>query len=59
MTGPAYENTEFLQGDEARPVRILAEYLEPLERFRRSGIHDTIVFFGLARVRQGAPLAKY
>jgi uncharacterized protein (TIGR00730 family) len=59
MSGPAYENTEFLEGDEARPLRILAEYLEPLERFRRSGIHDTIVFFGSARVQPGSPLGRY
>lgn len=59
MSGPAYENTDFLESDEARPLRILAEYLEPLERFRRSGIHDTVVFFGSARVGPGTPLAQY
>jgi len=59
MSGPAYENREFLEGDEARPLRILAEYLEPLERFRSAGIHDTIVFFGSARVRPGSPLGRY
>jgi uncharacterized protein (TIGR00730 family) len=59
MSGPAYENTDFLEGDEARPLRILAEYLEPLERFRRAGIHDTVVFFGSARATSGSPLARY
>jgi len=59
MSGPAYENTQFLEGNEARPLRILAEYLEPLERFRNAGIHDTIVFFGSARVRPGSPLGRY
>src|SRR5262249_51816032 len=42
-------NTEFLKSPAARTVRILAEYLEPAERFRRAGIRDTIVFFGSAR----------
>src|SRR5512142_2887316 len=59
MNGPSYENTDFLESDEARPVRILAEYLEPLERFRRAGIHDTVVFFGSARATSGSPLARY
>jgi uncharacterized protein (TIGR00730 family) len=46
----AYLNPEFLEGGEARPIRILAEYLEPLQRFRRERIQDTVVFFGSARV---------
>jgi uncharacterized protein (TIGR00730 family) len=45
----AYENTPFLQGPEGRPLRILAEYVEPLARFRREKIQDTVVFFGSAR----------
>jgi uncharacterized protein (TIGR00730 family) len=46
----AYYDTEFLESDEARPLRILAEYLEPLRRFRSQNIQDTVVFFGSARV---------
>src|SRR5918992_5087995 len=46
----AYENPEFLKAADARPIRILAEYLEPLRRFRRENIQDTVVFFGSARV---------
>jgi len=46
----AYHDLEFLVGDEARPIRILAEYLEPLRRFRDQNIQDTVVFFGSARV---------
>lgn len=46
----AYEIPEFLQSGTARPVRILAEYLEPLRRFRKQNIQDTVVFFGSARV---------
>src|SRR5579859_2769476 len=55
----AYENTDFLESDEARPLRILAEYLEPLSRFRREGIRDTIVFFGSARLTPDGPLGRY
>ena len=47
----AYENPEFLNGADGRPMRIVAEYLEPLARFRRENIQDTVVFFGSARFR--------
>ena len=46
----AYLFPEFLESNEARPIRILAEYLEPLRRFRDQQIQDTVVFFGSARV---------
>src|SRR5712691_5187037 len=46
----AYLLPEFLESAEARPIRILAEYLEPLRRFREQKIQDTVVFFGSARV---------
>jgi uncharacterized protein (TIGR00730 family) len=46
----AYLYPEFLESAEARPIRILSEYLEPLRRFRDQKIQDTIVFFGSARV---------
>ena len=46
----AYLYEEFLESAEARPIRILAEYLEPLRRFREQRIQDTVVFFGSARV---------
>ncbi|MFA6027494.1 MAG: LOG family protein [Patescibacteria group bacterium] len=36
-----------------RPLRILLEYLGPLLFLWLSGVKDTIVFFGSARVRQG------
>jgi uncharacterized protein (TIGR00730 family) len=45
----AFLNREFLKSVAARPIRILAEYLEPAERMRRARIRDTIVFFGSAR----------
>jgi uncharacterized protein (TIGR00730 family) len=46
----AYLSREFLESEEGRPMRILSEYLEPLRRFRREKIQDTVVFFGSARV---------
>ena len=57
--GPAYERQSFIESDEARPLRIVAEYLEPLARFQRAGIHDTIVFFGSARLKPDGPLGRY
>ena len=45
----AYENTDFLRSPDARIFRIMAEYQEPLARFRRERIEDTVVFFGSAR----------
>jgi uncharacterized protein (TIGR00730 family) len=50
----AYLNAEFLQSDDARPLRILSEYLEPHRRFTLEGIKDTVVFFGSARIRSRA-----
>src|SRR5262245_24128849 len=46
----AYLYPEFLESEDARPLRILAEYLEPLRRFKAQKIQDTVVFFGSARV---------
>jgi uncharacterized protein (TIGR00730 family) len=45
----AYENPDFLNSPDGRILRILAEYAEPLARFRRERIQDTVVFFGSAR----------
>jgi len=46
----AYNNLDFLNSPQARTIRILSEFLEPMDRFHREGIRDTIVFFGSARV---------
>jgi uncharacterized protein (TIGR00730 family) len=46
----AYLDPEFVESDDGRPLRILAEYLEPLRRFKAQGIQDTVVLFGSARV---------
>ena len=55
----AYHDERFLASDDARPLRILAEYLDPLRAFRHERIHDTIVFFGSARLREDGPLGRY
>jgi uncharacterized protein (TIGR00730 family) len=47
----AYENPAFLNSPDGRIMRILSEYSEPLARFRRERIRDTVVFFGSARFR--------
>jgi hypothetical protein len=47
----AYENSGFLNSADGRLIRIVSEYLEPLARFRREQIQDTVVFFGSARFR--------
>src|SRR5438105_279463 len=45
----AYKNPQFLDSPDGRILRILSEYQEPLARFRRQKIQDTVVFFGSAR----------
>jgi len=47
----AYHDGEFIESGAARPLRILAEYLDPLDRLRRAGVGDTIVMFGSARIQ--------
>ena len=46
----AYLDHAFLDSEDGRPLRILAEYLEPLRRFKAQNIQDTVVFFGSARI---------
>ncbi len=50
MAEKAYLNDEFLNSSDARPLRLLAEYLEPLERFEDHNVKDTILIFGSARI---------
>ena len=54
----AYENEHFLNSPDGRFLRILAEYSEPLTRFRREQIQDTVVFFGSARFHSHAAAQK-
>jgi uncharacterized protein (TIGR00730 family) len=55
----AYVDTEFLDSDAARPLRILSEYLLPMDAFCRERVHETIVFFGSARITPDGPLGRY
>jgi uncharacterized protein (TIGR00730 family) len=55
----AYLNDKFLNSPDARALRILSEFLEPLAHFRREKIRDTVVFFGSARIREEGPMAQY
>ena len=50
MAKLAYEDPTFMESLGARPLRILAEYLDPLARLRREKVADTIVMFGSARI---------
>jgi uncharacterized protein (TIGR00730 family) len=47
----AYEDPKFMESLGARPLRIMAEYLDPLNRLRRANVSDTIVMFGSARIK--------
>jgi uncharacterized protein (TIGR00730 family) len=55
----AYQDEAFLSSEDGRPLRILSEYLEPLQRFRNARVHDTIVFFGSARLTPDGPLGHF
>ena len=55
----AYSNGEFLRSREGRGLRILSEYLQPLSHFRKEKVHDTVVFFGSARITEGGPMGRY
>ena len=46
----AYKDPNFMESQDARTIRILAEYLEPARRFQQFNVSDTIVFFGSARI---------
>jgi uncharacterized protein (TIGR00730 family) len=55
----AYKDEQFMESPDARPLRILSEFLEPFSHFRRENIRDTVVFFGSARLREDGPLGRY
>lgn len=46
----AYHNQEFIRSSDARVIRILSEYLEPLQRLKKNEVKDTVVFYGSARI---------
>src|SRR5580692_4444948 len=51
MSNLAYQDRVFMESLTARPLRILAEYFDPLVRLRRANVGDTIVMFGSARIQ--------
>lgn len=53
MPTKAFENPEFMLGESARGIRILCEYQEPLLRFRRLEVRNTVMILGSARLRPG------
>jgi uncharacterized protein (TIGR00730 family) len=55
----AYRDPRFLDSEAARPIRIISEYLAPLDAFRRERVHDTIVFFGSARIAPEGPMGRF
>jgi uncharacterized protein (TIGR00730 family) len=55
----AYQNEAFINSPDGRILRIMAEYQEPLVRFRREQIQDTVVFFGSARFLGGDAAKKH
>jgi uncharacterized protein (TIGR00730 family) len=58
----AYKNLEFLNSREARTIRILSEYIEPLTRLEKHKVNNWVLFFGSARVNpedKDSPLYKY
>lgn len=55
----AYRDSAFLESDDGRPLRILAEYLKPMAALEASGIRDTVVFFGSARLSETGEHARY
>lgn len=50
----AYKDFDFLNSADARPLRIMSEYLQPKQRLHAMGIHRAITFWGSARVRPGS-----
>jgi uncharacterized protein (TIGR00730 family) len=55
----AYRDPVFLDSDEARPLRIMAEYMQPMRAFREAHVSETVVFFGSARLRADGPNGRY
>jgi uncharacterized protein (TIGR00730 family) len=61
-TKKAYKNLEFLESHEARTLRILSEYLEPLKRLSEWKINNTILFLGSSKAKveeKDSPLTRY
>ena len=58
----AFKNLSFLNSQEARTLRILSEYLEPLKRLSEQKVNNTILFLGSSKADpedKDAILTKY
>lgn len=58
----AYKNLDFLSSRDARTLRILSEYLEPLSRFNSQKVNNTVLFLGSSMLnpeQKDSPLTKY
>ncbi len=58
----AYQNLDFLGSSGARTIRILSEYLEPLERLNKLKVNTTILFLGSSKAdpgKKGSLLTRY
>lgn len=49
----AYKNNEFLDSEDGRPLRILAEYLEPLRTLREASFSCPLVWLQRPRSENG------
>ncbi|MFC2168970.1 TIGR00730 family Rossman fold protein [Acidobacteriota bacterium] len=61
-TKKAYKNIEFLSSPQARTIRILSEYLEPLTRLKKNKVNSSVLFIGSARAdlgKKSSSLARY
>ena len=54
----AYENKEFIHSPEARTIRILSEYFYPIATFEKNDIHDAVVLYGSARIKDRATVEE-
>ena len=50
----AYDDSDLLNGHDARPIRVLDELMQPESRLREQQVDNTIVFFGSERPKPSA-----
>ena len=58
----AYKNLDFLSSEEARTIRILSEYIEPLTRLKEHKVNSTVLFLGSSKANPdetGSLLSRY
>ena len=62
LTKIAFKNLTFLDSLEARPLRILSEYIEPLNRLKDLKVNSTVFFLGSSKAKpdnKDSLLTKY